>query len=135
MNTNIAVKHEKESIPKSQRSKLDTSGSIMIPNNLSRVYYVGHNGTQIREAVTKDTNTHVDRRELGAISRLQLCWEDDPSLIRLHTTAAEQRNRDIRWDIADHCVYRELQGTVLEMVLNAADLSEENTAAGQKGNH
>ena len=44
MNTNHVVRDENESIPKSQRSKHDTSGSLLIGNNMSRIYYVGHNG-------------------------------------------------------------------------------------------
>jgi hypothetical protein len=98
----------------------------MVAHDFGRIYYVGHNGTQIREAITKNSNTHIHRRELAQISRLQLGWEEDDSLIRLHTAAAEQRQRGLWWDISAHNVFRELQGTVLEIVSLAIEQSEEN---------
>ena len=133
MNTNHIVSEEDKSIPKSQRSKMDVSGSLMIAKNFTRIYYVGHNGTQIREAITKNKNTHIHRRELAVISRMQLGWEVDDSLVRLHTAATEQRNRGLDWDISNHNVFRELQGTVLEMVSNAMEQSEESGPNGAGG--
>ena len=96
--------------------------------NFERIYYVGYKGTQIRQAITHNNNTHIERREIAAKTRLQLAWEEDESLLRLITASSEQRQRGLRWDIADHNVYRELLGTVLEMVSQAIDQSEENAA-------
>jgi hypothetical protein len=135
MNTNHVVRDEAGSIPKNQRSKMDASGSLMIAHDFTRIYYVGHNGTQIREAITKNLNNHTHTRELAVVSRLQLAWEEDPRLIRLHTAAAEQRSRGLRWDIADHNVFREIQGMVLEAVTTAIERSEENMQAQKEGKY
>ena len=97
----------------------------MVSCNMNRVYYIAHRGTQIRQAQTSNTNTHIHRRELAVTARLHLAWEEDESMIRLHTAASEQRSRGIAWDIGEHNVYREILGTVLELVNKAMEHSEE----------
>ena len=98
----------------------------MVSCNMNRVYYIAYRGTQIRMAQTSNENTHIHRRELSVTARLQLAWEDDESMIRLHTAASEQRARGIAWDIGEHNVYREILGTVLELTNQAMEISEEN---------
>ena len=109
---------------------------MLVAHDFSRIYYIGHNGTQIREAICQNKNTHIHRRELAVVSRLQLAWQDDERLIRLHTAAAEQRARGFGtpsayWDIMGHNVFREIQGTVLEIVASAIDISEEGNQMGK----
>ena len=92
---------------------------------MNRVYYIAYRGTQIRQAQTSNNNTHIHRRELAVMSRVQLAWEEDESMIRLLTAAAEQRCRSIQWDIGEHNVYREVLGMVLELVNKAMAWSQE----------
>ena len=98
----------------------------MVSCNMNRVYYIAHRSTQIRQAQITNANTHIHRRELAVTSRVQLAWEDDESMIRLHTAAAEQRCRSIQWDIGEHNVHREVLGMVLEIVNKAMEESARN---------
>ena len=100
----------------------------MVSCNLNRIYFIAHKGTQIRQAQTINKNSHIERRKLAITSRLQLAWEEEELMLRIQTAAAEQRCRNIAWDIGEHNVYREVLGLVLEMVNISMERSEENKA-------
>ena len=97
----------------------------MVSCNMNRVYYIANRGTQIRQAQTSNGNNHIQRRKLAVTSRVQLALEEDESMIRLLTAAAEQRCRNIQWDIGEHNVYREVLGMVLELVNKSMEISQE----------